>query len=234
MDSLLSFYQLLHKRVLLYLGKFPGDYGDMDGGSQLSYQLVESLKNKSLLDVCFIRKGEQIYQNAGVHKISYIPYIDPNGNKFQRRMLNIETNQKAIGDGREYDLIIAAHCSKLFGLQNYPSVMKKAVIFPMFLTQSYQRANELVPQEYTEQERAVLNNVSQILTPSSEEKEDMIKYFSVQPEKIKVIPRGISPILKPHIRRCSDVKMISIGSIKEQKNHIDDLRLLNILLRQVL
>lgn len=232
MNNLLAYYKLLHKKTLLYLGKFPGDEGDMDGGSQLSYQLIESLKQKTLLDVCFIRKGEQVYENSEVQNIFYIQYLDPEGNKFQRRMLNIKTNQKAIENGNKYDLIIAAHCSKLFGLQDNMEVMSKAVIFPMFLTQSYQRANELVPPEYTDQEKGVLSSISQILTPSEEEKNDMVKFFSVAPGKIKVIPRGISPVLTANIRTCSEIKMISIGSIKEQKNHIDDLRLLDKLVQQ--
>jgi len=228
--ELLHYCQVINKKTMLYLGKFPGDEGDMDGGSQLSYQLIESLKNKTVLDLCFIRKGDQKFETDGVHNISYVPYINPYGNKFQRRLENLDTNKTAIKNGNEYDLIIAAHCSKLFGLQDDPEIMEKSVIFPMFLTQSYKRANEDVPVEYTTQEQEVLKNVSQILTPSSEEKDDMVNFFSIPTEKIRVIPRGISPVVASSIRNCTEVKLISIGSVKEQKNHIDDIRLLELLI----
>lgn len=226
-SELLDYTITINKKTLLYLGKFPSDEGDMDGGSQLSYQLIESLKTNTNLDICFIRKGQQTYSSDNIQDILYLPYINPNGNKFQRRLDNLQTNRNAIYNGKQYDLVIAAHCSKLFGLENDIETMTKSIIFPMFLTQSYQRANEFVPQEYTRHENDVLHNVSLILTPSEEEKNDMMKFYSIPAEKIKVIPRGISPKVIPHIRVCAAIKLISIGSIKEQKNHIDDLRLLN-------
>lgn len=230
--ALHRFCQTISKKTLLYLGKFPTDEGDMDGGSQLSYQLIESLKHKTILDLCFIRKGNQEFSSTGIHNISYEPYINPFGNKFQRRLQNLVTNKKAIRNGVEYDLIIAAHCSKLFGLQNDREIMSKSVIFPMFLTQSYVKANEDVPEEYTALERLVLRNVSLILTPSSDEKDDMISFYDVPAEKIRVIPRGISPTVTSHIKECEQIKLISIGSIKEQKNHMDDLLLLDLLLKK--
>ena len=52
-------YRNRRKNVLLYLGKFPGYGFDVDGGSILARQLINSLKVRCNLTVCFIRKNEE-------------------------------------------------------------------------------------------------------------------------------------------------------------------------------
>lgn len=42
-----------NRRVLLYLGKFPGYGFDVDGGSILARRLIDLLKTRCLLDVVF-------------------------------------------------------------------------------------------------------------------------------------------------------------------------------------
>ena len=44
-------------RILLYLGKLPGYGFDVDGGSILAKQLIDSLKSYCKFDVVFIRKN---------------------------------------------------------------------------------------------------------------------------------------------------------------------------------
>ena len=225
-SNILHYFQTITKKVLLYLGKFPNDKDDLDGGSQLAYQLINTLKMKSILDVAFIRKQNQIFESSNINKVFYYKYKNPNDNKFFRRLINIETNRKVFENHYKYDLIIAAHCSKLFGLGENTDIMNKSVIFPMFLTHSYLRAREEVPQEYTEQEDKILKEVSQIITPSEEEKNDIILEYGISNEKICVIPRGINiNYIGPKIYK-KEVKIVSIGSIKAQKNHLDDLKVL--------
>lgn len=215
-------FQLREKRVLLFLGKFPAGNMDQDGGSQLARQLIDVLKKNSCLDVTFIRKAWDEYNDKFVNKVRYVPYIDPRGNKFKRRLKNLSSNREAILNGCEYDVVVAAHCSKLFGLTS-DSVMEKAIIFPMFLTQSYVRSGEMVPHEYTECEREVLEKVSAIITPSADEMNDIENYYAVDRTKISVVPRGVDAGIRPMVRTPESVRLISIGSIKKQKNHVGEI-----------
>ena len=230
-NKLMEYFTIISKRILLYLGKFPDDENDMDGGSQLSWQLINTLKTKSILDVTFIRKGIQTYQTSYVNQINYIKYQQPDENKFLRRLININTNKEALSNSSEYDLIIAAHCSKLFGLAENIEIMNKSVIFPMFLTNSYKRAGEDVPESYTNEEQKILKSVSTIITPSLEEKIDILNdYKDISGSKIEIIPRGVNlPKRNLSKQSSNQIKLVSIGSIKKQKNHIDDLILLNLI-----
>ena len=232
MKKITDSFKIKDKKILLYLGKFPEESYDVDGGAQLANQLISSLSHICHLDLAFIRKEKETYSNPFVCNISYEEYIDPYGNKFSRRMKNLGTNRAAIMNGKEYDLIIAGHCSKFFGIENEPELMKKAVIFPMMLTSGYKRSGETVPTEYTERENMVLSNVSGIITPSTEELNDIIGDYDVEPEKVRVIPRGISPLFSSRHRKCCSecAELVSIGSFKSQKNHISELKCLKMLL----
>ncbi|MEE0983792.1 MAG: hypothetical protein U0L38_07040, partial [Bacteroidales bacterium] len=88
----------IKKNVLLYLGKFPGYGFDVDGGSILARQLIDILKIQCNLTVVFIRKNSEIYIDSLVREIRYVEYKNPFGNKFLRRMQNLDTNREAIGD----------------------------------------------------------------------------------------------------------------------------------------
>lgn len=225
-------FKIKDKRILLYLGKFPEESYDIDGGAQLANQLISSLSHICHLDLAFIRKEKETYSDPFVYSISYEEYIDPYGNKFSRRMKNLDTNRAAIMNGKDYDLIIAGHCSKFFGIEDEADLMKKAVIFPMMLTSGYKRSGEIVPTYYTERENMVLSNVSEIITPSTEELNDIINDYDVDPKKVSVIPRGISPLFSSRHRKCCSecAELVSIGSFKIQKNHISELICLKMLL----
>ena len=85
-------------RILLYLGKFPGYGFDVDGGSILAKQLIDSLKSYSKLDVVFIRKNKEEYHDEFVNSVRYVEYKYARENKFFRRLNNLDTNREAIGD----------------------------------------------------------------------------------------------------------------------------------------
>jgi glycosyltransferase involved in cell wall biosynthesis len=97
----------------------------------------------------------------------------------------------------------------------------------MYLSKSYERSGELVPKEYIDNEKQVLHSSNKILTPSDSEKQDMIDFFGVDSEKIKVIPRGYSSNIKATVKKISfPVELLYIASIKEQKNTIEAITLL--------
>ena len=68
--------EIQKKKVLLYLGKFPGYGFDLDGGSILARQLIDILKVNTTLDLVFIRKNRETYEDCQVHSIRYVEYID--------------------------------------------------------------------------------------------------------------------------------------------------------------
>lgn len=74
------------KRVLLYLGKFPAFGFDVDGGSILAKQLIDTFKWRCKLDVSFIRKNNEEYSDEVCTSIKYFKYIDAFNNKFVRRV----------------------------------------------------------------------------------------------------------------------------------------------------
>lgn len=218
------------KKVLLYLGKFPGYGFDVDGGSILARQLIDSLKHNCNLTVVFIRKKGETYTDPYINEIRYEEYKNPFGNKFVRRLQNMDTNRAAIGNFMQYDIIITAHVSKFFGFEDAPSdFWNKTILFPMFCTSSYHRAGENVPLEYTNQERFVFNKVRKIITPSEAERNDLMADYNVDFEKISVVYRGINPQFRPIYKKYNmeQPQIVCIGSIKKQKNNIAALELLN-------
>lgn len=228
-------YRNRKKNVLLYLGKFPGYGFDVDGGSILAGQLINSLKVRCNLTVCFIRKNDETFFDEQVCEVRYVSYKDPWNNKFVRRLENLDTNYEALRDFDKYDVILAGHISKFFGMKETgKDFWKKAIIFPMFCTSSYERAGETVPEKYTEQEKTVIDNVGRIITPSNDEKLDLINDYQCDESKIVVINRGISPLIqykKRKIDRGSIIKLICIGTIKKQKNTKLTLELLQQLMK---
>ena len=217
------------KRVLLYLGKFPAYGFDVDGGSILAKQLIDTLKDKCCLDVVFIRKNKEEYFDQKVNSIRYVEYKDAFNNKFIRRMENLLTNQSALESFRCHDLIITAHISKFFGMNKYnDEFWAKTILFPMFCTPSYQRAGEFVPAEYTEQEKIVFSKVKNVITPSESEAGDLVDYYHLDKSKITIIPRGINPLFAPSAdyKLHKPLKIVYIGSIKPQKNTLSTVELL--------
>ncbi len=220
------------KKVLLYLGKFPGYGFDIDGGSIMARQLIDTLKHHCCLDVVFIRKNQETFEDDSVNNVCYVEYLDPWNNKFIRRMKNLGTNALAMSNNSDYDVIIAAHISKFFGLDKMDSgFWKKTILFPMFCSTSYIRAGEIVPKDYINEENIVVKKVGKIITPSLDEKKDLIIDYGCKPDKIKLIYRGITPLIKYKKREINSkiLKIICIGTLKLQKNTKETLNLLELL-----
>lgn len=219
-------------RILLYLGKFPGYGFDVDGGSILAQQLIDSLKFLSKLDVVFIRKNKEEYHDEFVNSVKYVEYKYAKENKFFRRLNNLDTNRAAIGDFTQYDCIITAHVSKFFGMEEVgDEFWSKTILFPMFCTSSYKKAGESVPKEYTTHENYVINKVKTIITPSQAEKNILLEDYMCSEEKIHVVNRGINPLFEPKEFGLSEntKQIIYVASIKQQKNTLEALELIKIL-----
>lgn len=222
------------KKVLIFIGKFPSFGEDTDGGSILIYSLIELLKDNCVLDIIFTRTPRQEFIKIdGVRNVSYETYEKRLDNKFERRLQN-ETQlfgrlKKVIDD---YDAVIITHCSKAFGIESLTKEeQNKIVLFPMYLSTSYARSGEIPPSEYVEEERKALMSAGKVLTPSDSEKLDMINDFGVNRNKIKVIPRGYSNLIKQNVKDISTpVELLYIASIKEQKNTVEAIEVLKDLL----
>lgn len=227
------------KKILLYIGRIYSerDEENIDGGSIVFKQLIETLSNCSVLDVAFIRENRsEIISNKNIRNIYYYDYLKSGKYKFESRLLNFVTNKEALKKYDDYDIIIGIHISHFFGLDDFPlEFWKKTIIFPMFLTPSYQRSNENVPIEYFNEEKKVLEKVSKIITPSITEKNDLINVYGIKQNKISIVPRGINPCFNIYhfgYNKKEPLKLFSIGSIRKQKNQIDSIKVIEELNRK--
>jgi glycosyltransferase involved in cell wall biosynthesis len=223
-------------KILIFTAKWPASVEEMDGGSITVKQYIDALSKENDVDFLYLQKNKDEYLKpfAGVRHVfkengsflGYSNYDKNDGSKFLVRLQNMaylnSLIQKQIND---YDLIIIVHCLQAMGLQNVLSKtqMKKIIVLPMFLSDSYIRSNDVVPSKYTEEEKKILQAVGGIITPSSLERNDIIARYSVDPEKIYLIPRAINPCFfhqrpKP-LGQTFD--FCYVGSFKNQKNNLD-------------
>ena len=210
------------KKVLLFTGKFPSFGDDTDGGSILIYSLIQALKNNCILDVIFTRTPRKEFEVIeGVRKVSFETYEHHLSDKFTRRLVNKEQLFSRLKkEIAAYDTVIITHCSKAFGIERLSTEERsKIVLFPMYLSPSYKRSGEYPPDEYIAEECSALCSAGKILTPSDSEKQDMVRVFGIDENKIKVIPRGYSSYIKPIVKQPHfPIELLYIASIKEQKN----------------
>ncbi len=158
----------------------------------------------------------------GVRKVTFHTNKVRHENKFIRRLKNTDWNSNYLSQlCVKYDKIIIIHCCKAFGLENLPKkILDKFILFPMYLTSSYVRSNEIVPIEYTDYEHKILSKNIKIITPSEAEKKDIIIDYGVAEQNISVIPRAINLHINSKVRKLSiSNNIIYIGSIKKQKNN---------------
>lgn len=220
------------KKILYYLGKVPAMGNDVDGGSILSKQLIDTLKEVSELDVIFRRTSEAYYTDDKIRNIEYIEEKQESDNKFCQRVMQSKLNRLALKEYKKYDVVIVQHASLLFGTAEFgDEFWNKTILFPMFLTHSYEKSNETIPQDYIQEENDVMNMVKHIITPSILEKEQILKLYKGD-KNITVLPRGITKHIKflPKETVTSCLNLTNIGSIKKQKNQMDSLRVLKYLI----
>lgn len=219
------------ENVLLITGKFPDVTSDTDGGSIMVSHLIEALSKECYLDVLFTRTYNAKFKNIkGVRKVTFHTNIIRNNNKFLRRLANADWNSMEFSQLiRQYDKVVIIHCSKAFGLDNLSKeLLDKIILFPMYLTSSYKRSNEIVPVKYTEAEQKIVPKIKKIITPSQSEKNDIINDYGVSEKHIIVIPRAVNSYIESKIRDKSKAnKLVYIGAVKKQKRNDDAIILLS-------
>ena len=101
----------------------------------------------------------------------------------------------------------------------------------MFLSPSYRKCGDNIPNEYEKLERATLHKVGKIITPSEFEKLQLINIYKINPQKIVVLPRFVSSVFSYNNHKV-DTKnpyICYVASIKRQKQNIKAVQLLSYL-----
>jgi glycosyltransferase involved in cell wall biosynthesis len=207
-------------RILVVTEKCGPSASLRDGGSRLVASLQRAF-GESLEVVQFGDEGDPAAQ-------WHYRYPSRDGDRFSRRLANagwIAEQVCRICDG--FSDVIFVHLSMQFGFWKEPLQKQRSWTFPMFLTPSYVRSGERVPDEYTNAERQTLAVAERILTPSRLELGQLIEFFGVSRERIHVIPRGVdTEHFQPSPRTIDGpLRFCSVGTIKRQKNTLGLIRL---------
>ena len=220
--------------VLLVTGKWPISNEDVDGGCQTTIDILETLHCKCNVDILL----PQAFQGVdipyvkkafyfSIDKTEYIANYN-NSNKFLERLKWTKTVSSAIAQiASNYDRIIIQHCFFAMNLDKLldPIILKKLLVFPMFLTPDYQKSGENVPSQYTEMEEELLRSGVTILTPSEYSKKTILSFYNgINADKIIVCPRYIDDSVfqkkkKPKVHK--PIRLIYVASIKLQKNNLE-------------
>jgi glycosyltransferase involved in cell wall biosynthesis len=208
-------------KILVVTEKCSPIKSQRDGGARL----VETIQRSFGHSVKILQFGQSENSSATWR----LDYPIDHSDRFERRLANanfIVEKVKALEE--EFTHVVFIHLSMQFGLVDTP-LRNDIVIwtFPMLLTPSYLASGEVVPASYTEMERLTLALSLNIITPSHLERRQLMEFYSVPQECIRVIPRGIDTqwvvpkvrILEHHPKFCA------VGSIKPQKNTIGLIRL---------
>ena len=207
------------KKVLLFTAKWPSVCSDTDGGSIMIAHLIDALKDKCLLDGLFLRKktdepidGMNSIAFLNGDFLTYDTYKNKDGSKFTNRLENIAHMADMLSGLIEaYDKVIIIHCLQAMGLEELPPAhANKIILFPMFLSSSYLRSGDVVPEEYTMREGRILRSVGKIITPSYTEKRDIILDYGIRETNIRVIPRAVSEVFFDSRGRAADDGRINL------------------------
>ena len=200
-------------RLLLVTEKCGPTADQRDGGARLVTTLRRAFGDS--LDV--LQFGETTDEDATEHHV--YPY--QGGDRFLRRLRNADfVAERVRAVAARYTHVLFVHVSMQFGFARDPLVGRRVWTMPMFLTPSYVASGEVVPAEYTVRERLVLRTTDRILTPSHLEHRQIVETYGVDPERVRVVPRGVDRLPgTPHVRRLNGpLQLCSVGSVKRQKN----------------
>ena len=221
-------------KILIIAAKFYND--PTGGGGTLVKQLIDTLIEDHRVDLVLFRSRVENYykhKNLGTH---FNPVKERTNNKFLRRISNYEHNIQYLEKNfnlSSYKRILVVHVSKMFGFEKFNSNIKsKIILFPMYLSMSYERSKELVPNEYKILESSALKIANRIITPSLSERSDLTQNYKISASKVRVISRGVDEFFYFEHRQPpgNELKLITVSSFKPQKNVIESVKILNILL----
>lgn len=226
--------------VLFVTGKWPISLTDIDGGCLTTINILESIPKDCDIDILLPKAFSSIvipYARRvlyfDVNKSDYLANYN-NKDKFSERLKWSSIIASTISDlVPHYDKVIIQHCFFALGLDKLlnPSMLRKILVFPMFLTPEYKISGEIVPPPYTKGEEEILKSGIRILTPSGYSKRSLLSFYpKVNPDNIIVFPRYIDEIFsqrktRPHVH--NPIRLIYVASIKLQKNNMEVLDLAN-------
>ena len=207
-------------RILLVTEKANATSDQRDGGARL----VATLRRAFGGDIDVLQFGG-LTSNHDLWQVAY-PHNGPN--RFERRLANADFIAEHVRARlADHTHVIFVHVSMQFGLTDRPLHGPQVWTMPMFLTPSYVASGESVPTAYTDRERLVLHTTDHILTPSRLERLQLIESYGVEPQRIRVVPRGVDKLAAhARVRKLQGAFLLcSIGSIKPQKNTLGLVRL---------
>ncbi len=213
-------------RLLLVTEKSAAPKDQRDGGARL----VSTLRHHLGQDLDVLQLDPHGVPAAPDNGVRWrATYPSGSTDRFERRLEHADFVAACIADHAEgYDKVILVHASLAFGLRDGGIPGVETLLFPMFLTPSYEASGERVPSAYTTAERRALGRVDRILTPSHLERRQLVGIYCVEPERVRVVPRGVDlTLLSPRVRTRDGeaLTLCSVGSIKPQK---DTLRLVRL------
>jgi glycosyltransferase involved in cell wall biosynthesis len=213
-------------RLLLVTEKSAAPHNQRDGGARLVSTLRRHLGEQ--LDVLQLdpHGTPAAPDDAVLLRATYPP---GSSDRFERRLQHAAFVADLIAHhGESYDKVILVHASLAFGLPEGGIPGVQTLLFPMFLTPSYQASGERVPAAYTAAERRALGRVDRILTPSHLERRQLVEQYGVDSDRVRVVPRGVDlSLLRPRPRQLETaaLRLCSVGSIKPQKDTLGLVRI---------
>lgn len=209
-------------RLLVVTEKCGPEEARRDGGARL----VQSIQRTFGASASVMQFGARSDASARWHH----RYPEGSSNRFLARLQNApfiaDRVREVAGD---FTHVVFVHVSMQFGFAEGPLEGVTSWTFPMFLTPSYLASGETVPEEYTGAERRVLAMASHVLTPGHLERRQLVEFYGVPEDRIRVVPRGVDRrCVAPRVRELDGPpRLCSIGSIKPQKNTVGLLHLLH-------
>ena len=212
-------------KILIINSRWNSASSGVDGGSMTAMNIIDALKGKAHIDIltsvdCVASIPPKCYEHIHTYCLSN---RDSYKDKFcLRKAISCSVARKIKNLIAQYDKVIIIHVFHAVFLHGHLSSAEyeKIVLFPMFLTPSYEMSNEEIPMWYKEQERVVLSEISHIITPSRFEKKQLVDCFHVNENFITVVPRMVSHNFTrtTHTSVHSDGIVLScISSFRRQK-----------------
>ena len=227
------------KKVLYVTGKLPYTEYNIDGGNKTTEEFIRLLQGTYDLDVLFFTRekkkkkgirlvhGSIIWKNISME--DFETYGANDGSKFLVRMRNAErTSVELLKLYNQYDVVIVQHVIYLFGIPYESPLWSKTVLLPMFSGISYKLSGDYVPDEYIVEERMIYNQVKTIISPSSSEKEQLVKMYDVNEDKIVVVHRVVESFSfarKNNLFPMKQINILYVASIKKQKATVKSMAL---------
>ncbi len=232
------------KKILLVTSKHPAPSDSRDGGDSTVLEIISALGGYCRLDILCFRDSDRDTEIPSVGKIffqnadfaHYKFYSGNKGEKFSERLKQAEISAHKISDlAPNYDVIIVQHCMFILRLAEFASdVFRKIILLPMFTGCEYAKAGEFVPHEYIEEERKALRHVFKFIVPSETERRILTNDYGINGAVIFVVPRSVMWIKFTERSKCSSgLQMIYIASVRRQKSHIEAMKLLRLIKKDI-